>query len=238
MGDSLDPSPLSRLTQLLRPDWSRTVAARRTLAGALVVLSAVAAWRDDPRADHADVVVTTRDLSPGTELTADDIRLETRTASTIPEVRAPMSTLWSEPRWPGRRAAVRSSPTCACWGQGWRSPRPDRTRASWRSPWPTPPSSTSSDRETSLTSWLRRTSADPGNGGPVDRDRCCGGAGVGEGERGCRGGAGRVVLVALPAGCRQDRRRRGAASGDHADAALTLPQNTIPPPVLGTGGGN
>jgi len=85
MGDSLDPSPLSRLTDLLRPDWSRTVAARRTLAGALVVLSAVAAWRDDPRADHADVVVTTRDLTPGTELTADDIRLETRTASTIPD---------------------------------------------------------------------------------------------------------------------------------------------------------
>jgi Flp pilus assembly protein CpaB len=85
MGDSLDPSPLSRLTDLLRPDWSRTVAARRTLAGALVVLAAVAAWRDDPRADHADVVVTTRDLTPGTELTADDIRLETRTASTIPD---------------------------------------------------------------------------------------------------------------------------------------------------------
>ena len=85
MGDSLDPSPLSRLTELLRPDWSRTVAARRTLAGALVVLAAVAAWRDDPRADHADVVVTARDLTPGIELTADDIRLETRTASTIPD---------------------------------------------------------------------------------------------------------------------------------------------------------
>ena len=61
------------------------MAARRTLAGALVVLAAVAAWRDDPRADHADVLVTTRDLSPGTELTADDIRLETRTAATIPD---------------------------------------------------------------------------------------------------------------------------------------------------------
>ncbi len=61
------------------------MAARRALAGALVVLAAVAAWRDDPRADHADVVVTTRDLSPGTELTNDDVRLETRTASTIPD---------------------------------------------------------------------------------------------------------------------------------------------------------
>lgn len=85
MGDSLDPSPLSRLTAFLRPDWSRTMAARRALAGALVVLAAVAAWRDDPRTDRTDVVVTTRDLSPGSALTADDIRLETRTASTVPD---------------------------------------------------------------------------------------------------------------------------------------------------------
>jgi Flp pilus assembly protein CpaB len=85
MGHSLDPSPLSRLTGILRPDWSRTLAARRVLAGGLVVLAAVAAWRDDPRADHTEVVVTTRDLSPGTELTADDVRLESRTASTIPD---------------------------------------------------------------------------------------------------------------------------------------------------------
>lgn len=61
------------------------MAARRVLAGGLVVLAAVAAWRDDPRADHTEVVVTTRDLSPGTELTADDVRLESRTASTIPD---------------------------------------------------------------------------------------------------------------------------------------------------------
>lgn len=85
MGHSLDPSPLSRLTGILRPDWSRTLAARRVLAGGLVVLAAVAAWRDDPRADHTDVVVTTRDLSPGTELTADDVRLESRTATTVPD---------------------------------------------------------------------------------------------------------------------------------------------------------
>ena len=85
MRDSLDPSPLDRLSRIARPDWSRTVAARRALAGALVVLAAAAAWRDDPRADLTDVVVTTRDLSPGTELTADDVRIESHTASTIPE---------------------------------------------------------------------------------------------------------------------------------------------------------
>lgn len=61
------------------------MAARRALAGALVVLAAVAAWRDDPRADHTEVVVTARDLSPGTELTANDIRLVTQRASTIPD---------------------------------------------------------------------------------------------------------------------------------------------------------
>lgn len=85
MGDSLDPSPLSRLAGVLRPDWSRTLAARRTLAGGLVLLAAVAAWRDDPRADQADVVVTTRDLAPGTELTADDVQVETRPTSSLPD---------------------------------------------------------------------------------------------------------------------------------------------------------
>lgn len=85
MGDSLNPSLMDRIARSARPDWSRTVAARRALAGVLVVLAAVAAWRDDPRGDHADVVVTTRDLPPGTALGPDDVRVESRTASTIPD---------------------------------------------------------------------------------------------------------------------------------------------------------
>ncbi|MGB0969974.1 MAG: SAF domain-containing protein [Mycobacterium sp.] len=85
MREALGYSPRDRLARIMRPDWSRTVAARRALAGALVVLAAVAAWRDDPRADHTKIVVATRDLSPGIELTLDDVRLETRAASTIPE---------------------------------------------------------------------------------------------------------------------------------------------------------
>jgi Flp pilus assembly protein CpaB len=84
MGDSLNPSALSRLTDALRPDWSRTVAARRAAAGALVVLAAVAALRPDPDDDRT-VVVATRDLAPGVELSADDVRLETRTATTVPD---------------------------------------------------------------------------------------------------------------------------------------------------------
>lgn len=85
MGDSLNPSARSRLAQLLRPDWSRTPAARRALAAGLVVLAAVAAWRDDPYSDQADVVVAARDLAPGARLTPEDIRLENRRASELPE---------------------------------------------------------------------------------------------------------------------------------------------------------
>lgn len=85
MGDSLNPSALSRLADALRPDWSRTVLARRIAAGGLVVLAGVAALRPDPGDDRADVVVAVRDLAPGIELTGDDIRLETRAAATLPD---------------------------------------------------------------------------------------------------------------------------------------------------------
>lgn len=85
MGHSLDATVLDRLSRMLRPDWTRTPTARRIVAGALVVLAAVAAWRGDPRADQSDVVVTVHDLSPGVEITADDVRLEARAASGVPE---------------------------------------------------------------------------------------------------------------------------------------------------------
>ena len=85
MGESLNPSALSRLAQGLRPDWARTVVARRIAAGALVVLAAVAALRSDPEGDRAEIVVATRDLAPGIELSASDLRLENRPAATIPD---------------------------------------------------------------------------------------------------------------------------------------------------------
>ena len=85
MGESLNPSVLSRLVHGLRPDWTRTVAARRVAAGALVVLAAVAALRSDPHGDQTDIVVAARDLSPGVELTAEDVRLEKRMAATVPD---------------------------------------------------------------------------------------------------------------------------------------------------------
>lgn len=70
---------------LLRPDWTRTVLARRVAAGALVLLAAVAALRSNPDGDRADVVVAARDLAPGAALSPDDIRLEKRLATTLPD---------------------------------------------------------------------------------------------------------------------------------------------------------
>ncbi|WP_123023297.1 SAF domain-containing protein [Mycolicibacterium stellerae] len=85
MGESLDPSVRSRLVHQWRPDWTRTVAARRAAAGALVVLAAVAALRSDPHGDQTDIVVAARDLSPGIELTTEDVRLEKRSTATVPD---------------------------------------------------------------------------------------------------------------------------------------------------------
>jgi Flp pilus assembly protein CpaB len=82
---SLNPSLPSRISQWLRPDWSRTVLARRIVAAGFVLLAGIAAMRPDPDGAHAQVVVTARDLSPGAELTADDLRLENRLAPTIPD---------------------------------------------------------------------------------------------------------------------------------------------------------
>ena len=85
MGESLNPTILSRVADGMRPDWTRTLVARRVAAGALVVLAAVAALRSDPDGDQTDIVVAARDLSPGIELTATDVRLEKRTAASVPD---------------------------------------------------------------------------------------------------------------------------------------------------------
>jgi Flp pilus assembly protein CpaB len=82
---SLNPSLLDRFSQWLRPDWSRTVLARRIAAAGLVVLAGVAALRPSRNGDGAEVVVAARDLSPGVALTPDDLRLEKRLAATIPD---------------------------------------------------------------------------------------------------------------------------------------------------------
>ncbi|OBI50726.1 flagellar biosynthesis protein FlgA [Mycobacterium kyorinense] len=85
MGESLNPSLTDRLSQWIRPDWTRTVLARRIAAGGLVVLAGVAAFRSDPDGDRAEVVVAVHDLKPGAALAVDDVRLETRLATTVPD---------------------------------------------------------------------------------------------------------------------------------------------------------
>jgi Flp pilus assembly protein CpaB len=85
MGESLNPSPASRLAQALRPDWTRTATARRVTAAALVLLAGLAALRPDPADGRADVIVFSHDLAPGVELTAADLRVESRSAPTIPD---------------------------------------------------------------------------------------------------------------------------------------------------------
>ncbi|MEZ0363920.1 SAF domain-containing protein [Mycobacterium sp. pUA109] len=85
MGESLNPTLTSRLALWLHPDWARTVLARRVAAGGLVVLAGIAALRSDPDADRAPVLVAAHDLQPGTALTTDDVRLEPRPTTTIPD---------------------------------------------------------------------------------------------------------------------------------------------------------
>jgi Flp pilus assembly protein CpaB len=82
---SLNPALLRRISTSLRPDWTRTVLARRVAAGGLVVLAGVAALRSNPDGDHAEVVVAARDLAPGTALTPDDVRVENHLTTTLPD---------------------------------------------------------------------------------------------------------------------------------------------------------
>ncbi|WP_299558492.1 SAF domain-containing protein [uncultured Mycolicibacterium sp.] len=85
MAHPLDPTPLARLRAALRPDWTRTLAARRAAAAGLVLLAAVAAVRGDPAADRVPVLVAARDLAPGVPLTAADVRVASLPAAAVPD---------------------------------------------------------------------------------------------------------------------------------------------------------
>jgi Flp pilus assembly protein CpaB len=85
MGESLNPTLLSRVSRALRPDFTRTLLARRIAAGGLVVLAGVAAFRPDPADTDTDVVIAVRDLNPGVTLTADDLSIQRRSATTVPD---------------------------------------------------------------------------------------------------------------------------------------------------------
>jgi hypothetical protein len=81
----LNPSALERISRALRPDFTRTVRARRIAAGLLVLLAAAAAVRPDPAGAHSLVAVAARDLSPGIALTVQDVRMEQRPTATLPD---------------------------------------------------------------------------------------------------------------------------------------------------------
>ena len=85
MGESLNPTALSRLSRALRPDFARTMLARRIAAGLLVLLAAVLAMTPDPARSYTEVAVTTRDLTSGVTLDSGDVRLEKRSAATLPD---------------------------------------------------------------------------------------------------------------------------------------------------------
>lgn len=70
---SLQPSLLHRFSEIRRPHWARTVAARRVLAGALLLAAVGLFLRGDPDADRVPVVVASHDLQPGRVIVADDV---------------------------------------------------------------------------------------------------------------------------------------------------------------------
>ena len=107
MGESLNPTLLERISRTLRPDFTRTARARRLAAGLLVVLAGVAALRPDARDVQREVAIATRDLSPGTPLTADDVRIENRSAATLPDgAHTDLAIIGSTLAGPARRGEV------------------------------------------------------------------------------------------------------------------------------------
>ncbi|HPX35559.1 MAG TPA: SAF domain-containing protein [Mycobacterium sp.] len=103
----LNPSALERLSRALRPDFTRTVRARRIAAGLLVLLAAAVALRPDPAGAYRPVAVAARDLSPGIALTADDVRTENRSAATLPDgIQSTDQLIGSTLAGPARRGEV------------------------------------------------------------------------------------------------------------------------------------
>ncbi|MCD7049412.1 RcpC/CpaB family pilus assembly protein [Rhodococcus sp. BH2-1] len=82
---SLAPTLLGRVGAAVRPDWARTDTARRVTAGVLIVAAGVLLLRDGLRDSGAPVLVAAHDLTPGTVLTPDDVRVVARPDPDLPE---------------------------------------------------------------------------------------------------------------------------------------------------------
>lgn len=83
--DDVDPTPFTRIREALQPDWVHSVRTRKFAAAALVLLAGAAALRPDSDGRHSDVVVASRDLTPGESLTVEDLRVENRLTTTLPD---------------------------------------------------------------------------------------------------------------------------------------------------------
>lgn len=85
MRESLNPTVRQRLTALLRPDFAQTVRARRLAAAGLVLLAAASAVRPDPAGTYTEVAIAAKDLTAGTPVKSGDIKMEKRSAATLPD---------------------------------------------------------------------------------------------------------------------------------------------------------
>lgn len=70
---SLGPTLSHRLAVLTRPNWARTIAARRIAAGLLATLAVALFFRGNPDAQHVPVVVASHDLAPGHVIDTGDL---------------------------------------------------------------------------------------------------------------------------------------------------------------------
>ncbi|MBW0101452.1 SAF domain-containing protein [Pseudonocardia sp. KRD291] len=89
---ALAARPWRRFLAVLRgPGWARVALARRVGAGALATVAVVLAVAPDGSADQAPVLVTVRDLAPGSAIRAEDLAVRTWPSALVPAgaLRAP-----------------------------------------------------------------------------------------------------------------------------------------------------
>lgn len=79
----LDATVLDRLAS--RPGWTRTTLVRRLAAALLAAVAAALFLRDATAPDHVRVLVAARDLTPGVQVVADDLRLADFSPTTVPD---------------------------------------------------------------------------------------------------------------------------------------------------------
>lgn len=82
---ALAARPWRRLLAVLHgPGWARTALLRRVGAGMLAALALVLALTPDGSADEAPVLVTVRDLAPGSAIRAQDLAVRTWPSALVP----------------------------------------------------------------------------------------------------------------------------------------------------------